>query len=171
MRRSKPSTERPAAGRRYLHRIRRIIVAVRSERGSASLEFITVGVLLLVPTVYLVVTLSALENAAFGVEGAARQATRVFVQSPAEGDAEAAARTAIAVTLADYGLDAGGATVTVSCRPDPADCLTRQGFVTIDVSATVPLPLVPPALSLNLPAGIPVHSVATEQVSRFWGAK
>ena len=166
MRRSRPSTDR--VGRRGLSRMLR---GLHSDRGSASLEFITVGVLLLVPTVYLVLTLSALENAAFGVEGAARQATRVFVQSPSEGDAEKAARTAIEVTLADYGLDAGRATVTVSCRPDPADCLTRRGFVTITVSATVPLPLVPPVLSLNLPAGIPVQSVATEQVSRFWGAK
>jgi hypothetical protein len=28
----------------------------------------------------------------------------------------------------------------------------------------------PPVLQLHLPAGIPVQSVATEQVSRFWGA-
>ena len=46
------------------------------ESGSASLEFITVGMLLLVPIVYLVLALSSLENASFGVEGAARQASR-----------------------------------------------------------------------------------------------
>ncbi len=141
------------------------------DRGSASLEFVPVGVLLLVPTVYLVLTLSALESASFAVEGAARQATRVFVQSNSVVAAESAAHTAVAVTLADYGLDAGDATVQVSCRPMPTACLTRRGFVTVSVSARVPLPLVPPALELNLPAVIPVQSVATEQVSRFWGAR
>jgi hypothetical protein len=139
--------------------------------GSASLEFITVGMLLLVPIVYLVLALSSLENASFGVEGAARQATRVFVQSASEGEAESAAQTAIAVTLADYGVAAGSAHVTVSCRPDPQNCLTRRGFVTVAISTTVPLPLIPPVLQLDLPAGIPVESVATEQVSRFWGSK
>lgn len=139
--------------------------------GSASLEFITVGMLLLVPIVYLVLALSALEKASFGVEGAARQATRVFVQSGSESEAESAAQTAIAITLADYGIDADGARVQISCRPNPSDCLTRRGFVTVSISATVPLPLIPPVLTLNLPAGIPVQSVATEQVSRFWGSK
>ena len=145
--------------------------ALRDDDGSASLEFITVGMLLLVPIVYLVLALSALESASFGVEGAARQATRVFVQSASEGEAESAAQTAIAVTLADYGLDADHARVQVSCRPDPSDCLTRRGFVTVSIIATVPLPLMPPVLQLHLPAGIPVQSVATEQVSRFWGSK
>ena len=52
-----------------------------SDDGSASLEFITVGLLLLVPLVYLVLTIAAVQGAALGVEGAARQASRVFVQS------------------------------------------------------------------------------------------
>ncbi|HEY4152718.1 MAG TPA: hypothetical protein VGM38_05305 [Pseudolysinimonas sp.] len=158
MRRSKPWADRLAA-------------SLRDDSGSASLEFVTVGLLLLVPTVYLVLALSALESASFGVEGAARQATRVFVQSQSEGAAESSARTAIQVTLADYGLDAHDAHVSITCRPNPADCLTRRGYVTVTITTTVPLPLVPPVLNLQLPAGIPVQSVATEQVSRFWGSK
>lgn len=141
------------------------------DEGSATLEFLTVGMLLLVPIVYLVLALSSLENASFGVEGAARQASRVFVQSASEHEAESAAQTAVAVTLADYGLDADAAHVTVSCRPDPADCLIRRGYVTVSISATVPLPLIPSILTLNLPSGIPVQSVATEQVSRFRGSR
>jgi len=143
----------------------------RDDRGSASLEFITVGVLLLVPTVYLVLALSALESASFGVEGAARQAARVFVQSESEGVAQASAATAVQVTLADYGLDVDNARVAITCRPNPAECLTRRGYVTVSITTTVPLPLMPPGLQLHLPAGIPVQSVATEQVSRFWGSK
>ncbi|MFT4028704.1 MAG: hypothetical protein QM675_02415 [Protaetiibacter sp.] len=135
--------------------------------GSASLEFITVGVLLLVPLVYLVLVVSALQAAALGTEGAVRQASRVFVQAETETDARAAAERAIRVTLADYGLDAGAAEVAISCRPDPADCLARRGFVTIELSIVVPLPLAPPVLGLGVPLGVPVHAVATEQVSRF----
>ncbi len=149
---------------------RALTTLARDDAGSASVEFITVGVLLLVPTIYLVLALSALESASFGVEGAAQQAARVFVQSESEGAAESAARAAVDVTLADYGLDAHNARVQISCRPDPANCLSRRGFVTVTIITTVPLPLTPPVLQLRLPAGIPVQSVATEQVSRFWGA-
>ena len=144
---------------------------VRAETGSASLEFITAGLLLLVPVVYLVLTLSALQSAALGVDGAARQATRVFVQGDSAGDARSDAARAIEVTLADYGVNAAAASVVITCRPKPNACLTRRGFVTITVSAIVPLPLMPPVLDLGLPAGLPVSATATEQVSRFWGSR
>jgi hypothetical protein len=141
------------------------------DTGSASLEFITVGLLLLVPIVYLVLTLSALQSAALAVDGAARQATRVFVQGDSVGESRSAAARAIEVTLADYGVDAAGASVAFSCRPQPAACLTRRGFVTVTITVVVPLPLAPPALDLGLPSGLPVSATATEQVSRFWGSR
>ena len=139
--------------------------------GSASLEFITAGLLLLVPLVFLVLAMSALQAASLGVEGAARQASRVYVQSESVGEARAAAARAVEVTLADYGLDAGDATVTISCRPHPSACLTRRGFVTVTVRTTVALPVAPPGLELEVPSGIPVTASSTEQVSRFAGTR
>jgi hypothetical protein len=137
--------------------------------GSASIEFITVGILMLVPTVYLVLALSSIQSASFAVEGAARQASRVFVQAETVAQAQAAASRAIAVTLADYGLDAADARVVITCRPDPADCLTRRGFVTVTITTVAPLPLFPAVLETDIPPGVPIDSVATEQVSRFAG--
>jgi hypothetical protein len=141
------------------------------DAGSASLEFIVAGLLLLVPLVYLVLTMSAVQAASLAVEGAARQASRVFVQAGSIGEARAAAGRAIEVTLADYGLDADAASVTISCRPDPAACLTRRGFVTVTIAASVPLPLAPPVLGMSVPAAAGVQAVATEQVSRFAGGR
>lgn len=139
--------------------------------GSAALEFITAGMLLLLPLVYLVLTMASIQAGAFAVEGAARQAVRVYVQSASMGAGDAAAGRAIEFALADYGLDADEVSVSVSCRPKPANCLTRRGFVTISVSTTITLPLVPPILDLSVPLSIPVQSTATQQVSRFWGAR
>ena len=153
--------------RRWTEVVRRRAGRLRADDGSASLEFITVGVLLLVPLVYLVLVVSALQGAALGVEGAVRQASRVFVQEETLGEAQAAAERVIRVTLADYGLSADDAEVAIICRPEPSDCLTRRGFVTVEIAIVVPLPLVPPVLVLDVPAGVPVHAVATEQVSRF----
>jgi Flp pilus assembly protein TadG len=143
----------------------------RGDDGSASIEFLTVGLLLIVPLVYLVIALAAVQGAALGVEGAARQAARVFVQSPDQSSARAAAGTAIAVTLGDYGVDAGGARMRITCAPHPDRCLTRRAFVTVRIDATVDLPLVPPALGAVLPLHVPVEATATEQVSRFWGSR
>lgn len=141
------------------------------EAGSASLEFLTVGLLLLVPTVYLVIALSALQNAAFGIEGAARQASRVFVQAQSVPEAEAAAARAIEATLDDYGVDPGSVEVSISCRPNPSACLTRRGFVTVSLDAVVPLPGLPSVLGIDLPAGLPISATSTEQVSRFAGVR
>lgn len=140
------------------------------DEGSASLEFITAGMLLLVPIVYLVLTLSSIQAGAFAVEGAARQAARVFVQSESVPAGSAAAARAVSFALADYGLDSRTVVTRISCTPVPTNCLTRQGYVTVEVTTTVVLPLVPPVLDLDVPLSVPITSTATQQVSRFWGA-
>jgi len=141
------------------------------DEGSASLEFITAGLVLLLPLVYLVLTMSSIQAGAFAVEGAARQAARVYVQSPSVAHANAAAGRAIEFALADYGLDTDAVTVTVSCRPHPTQCLQRRGFVTVVVTTTVALPLAPPVLDLDTPLSVAISSTATQQVSRFWGGR
>jgi Flp pilus assembly protein TadG len=141
------------------------------EGGSASLEFITVGVLLLVPLVYLVITLANLQAGALAVEGAARHAARVYVQSTTPADAAAAAERAVLFALADHGIDRDQASVQIGCSPKPAECLSRQGSVTVSVSVAVPLPLVPAAIDARLPLRVSVDAVATQQVSRFWSGQ
>ena len=142
-----------------------------SEDGSAALEFVTAGLILLLPLVYLVLVMSAIQAGALATEGAARQAARVFVQAPDRADATAAASRAIEFALADYGIEASDATVDITCRPKPQDCLTRRGYVTVSVAVRVPLPLVPPVLSVDAPLAVPLSATATQQVSRFWGSE
>lgn len=128
------------------------------------------GVLLLVPLVYLVLSMAAIQAGALAVEGAARQAARVFVQAPSVGAAHAAASRAIDIALADHGLTEGES-VTIACRPDPGNCLARQGSVTVSVGVRVPLPLLPPVLVGDIPLSVPLEASATQQVSRYWGAR
>lgn len=141
-----------------------------TDEGSAALEFITAGFLLLIPLVYLVLAMAAIQGGALSVEGASRQAARVFVQAPNAASAHDRAQTAVDFALRDFGLEAVPTTVKISCRPNPGACLTRRGFVTVTVTAGVPLPLVPNVLSLRTPLSVPMSATSTEQVSRFWGA-
>lgn len=138
-----------------------------AEEGSASLEFITAGVILLVPLVYLVLAISTVQSATFAVEGAARQAARVYVTSDSAAVAEARVDQAITFGFADYGLNRGRAAVAVRCEAQP--CLTPDSLVTVEVSTVVPLPLIPPILGLNQIAAVPVTSSSTAHVSRFHG--
>jgi Flp pilus assembly protein TadG len=138
--------------------------------GSAALEFITAGLLLLVPLVYLILAMAAIQGGALSVEGAARQAARVFVQAKTEGSAQSRAQTAVDFALHDFGVSTDGVTIVVTCSPHPSACLTRRGFVTVTVTASVPLPLAPSALNVKTPLAVPLTATSTEQVSRFWSA-
>lgn len=142
-----------------------------ADAGSASLEFVTTGLILLLPLVYLVLSMAAIQGGALAVEGAARQAVRVYVQSGTEAEAAARAERAIRFALADAGLETLEPAVSVRCSPHPGVCLTRRGTVTVSVAVTVPLPLVPQVLTIAAPLGVPLQASATEQVSRFWGAR
>jgi hypothetical protein len=144
--------------------------ALADETGSASLEFITVGLILLVPLVYLVLAMSVLQGGAFAVEGAARQAARVYVQAPNPAEAVARAERAVLVGLADYGIDAAAAEVSIGCAGGTA-CLSRRSVVTVTVRVRVALPFVPDVLTQSHGGSIPLEASATQTVSRFWGQR
>ncbi|WP_233202012.1 hypothetical protein [Cryobacterium sp. Y11] len=137
------------------------------EAGSASLEFITAGMILLVPLFYLVLALSALQGGALAVEGAARQAARVYVQSPDGVTATARAQRAVAFALADYGLNAGDAEIGITCAGGSSHCLAPRGLVTVTVRIGIALPLVPDLLALRQSASVPLEAASTQIVSRF----
>lgn len=140
------------------------------DEGSASLEFITVGLLMLVPLVYLVLTVASIQSAALAAEGAARQAARVFVLGETDAEAREMAIRAVEFALADHGVPADSFQLAITCAPRPATCLSRGGFVTVEISVVAALPLAPPFLTTAFGAGVPLQATATQRVSRFWGS-
>lgn len=135
------------------------------EGGSASLEFLTVGMILLVPLVYLVLAVASIQAAALGVEGAARQAARVAVMEA--GASAASVERTVGVVLADYGVDTGAASVSIDCSGPCDEPGTR---ITVRVSAAVALPLVPQVLAASSIGTVRLDGIATHTVSRFAGA-
>lgn len=139
------------------------------DAGSASLEFIGAGVILLVPLVYLILAMAALQGGSLAVEGAARHAARVYVQAPSEAEADARVSRAVAFAFDDYSVPTDASAIQIDCD-GPGSCLARQRRVTVTVRTVVPLPLIPDFLAGSGPAGIPIEASATQTVSRFWGA-
>lgn len=138
--------------------------------GSAALEFITVGVILLVPLIYLIVALGAIQQQMLGIEAAARHSLRAMALA---ADARAAASAGDAVlqsVVAEYGLDSETVKVTMTCAPADVPCPSAGAVVTLTVSATVSLPLIPSILGLDQIATIGVEGEAAQKMSRLWGA-
>lgn len=135
------------------------------DEGSASIELLTVGMLLTVPLVYLVLAMAQLQAATLATEGAARQAARMVATADSHGAGLAAADAAIVVALADLGLEPTA--IDVACGPTPSDCTTRGGTVQVAVEVTVPLPLVPPVLDLDVGLSVPITAQAAQPVSEL----
>lgn len=150
-------------------RLERARSRLADESGTASLEFLTVGVLLLVPLVYLVLALGQIQHAVLGIEGGARHAARVLAHADAHEEGTAAADRAMLVALTDAGLEPSEVEVAIACAPDPSECTTPRGTVTVRVDARVPLPLAPPVLELDARLGVPVSAQAMQPVSAFGG--
>ena len=138
----------------------------RDERGSALVEFIWLGLLLLVPLVYVLLTVFAAQSAAFGADAASRAAGRAYMLAPSQDQAATAAEAAALVALADQGIGAKQMNLTVSCSPDPAHCLSSGSTVTVVVTVQQPLPLVPSMLGGSAPT-IRLSSTHVEPYGTF----
>lgn len=140
-----------------------------AERGSAAVEFLGVALVLLVPLVYLVVTVGQVQAAAFAAETAAREAVRAVVTAESSADGAARADAAVRLALADQGLPPTAARLTVECSVRP--CLTPGGDVGAVVRVEVPLPFVPPAARDWVPLSVPVEATHVATVDRYARAR
>lgn len=138
---------------------------MKSDRGSASLEFITAGVLLLVPLIYLVLVCGRVQAASLAAEGAVRQAARVFVTAESLPLAAARAEQAVGDALADFSFRRTDATASISCAPVASACLNSRTWVTVAVTVDVTLPFVPSILGLDKFARVQVSSSTTQRVA------
>jgi hypothetical protein len=139
----------------------------RVDGGSAAIEFIVLGIGLLVPLVYLASAAASLEAAAFASAQAAREAGRAFSASatPAQGRrlAEAAARLA----FADHGLELPGGALSLACTDGP--CLSPGSAVEVVLAWEAPLPWLPGTLAADVPARIPVEARQRVPIDDFRG--
>ncbi len=140
----------------------------REERGSAVVEFVALGVLLLVPLVYLVLMLARVQAGAFAVSQASREAGRAFVTAPAGGSAVARAQAAALISFEDHDfVDTGR--LSIACRSTP--CLSPGARVRTTATVAVPLPLVPAFVRAVVPLSVPVTASHVSTVDRFRGAR
>ena len=124
----------------------------RDDAGTALVEMTWLGLLLLVPLVYLLLAVFDVQRASYGVSAATRAAGRAYVLAPDVGTAEARAVQAAAVALRDQGLELDAGALAISCLPSEGSCLKPGSSVEVTLSVQVPLPLLPAALGGGTPS-------------------
>lgn len=151
---------------RWTDAIRLRLAGLRSDEGTTALEFVVVGVLLLVPLAYLVITLGIMQGHAMGVESASRHLARTLADSRS-GDPDEISAAVVGTIVAQYGMDPSMVSVSVACG-DGGTCPRPGVMLRVTVSTSVPLPLVPPVFGLERAAAVPIESTSVQRVS-VWG--
>src|SRR5699024_10511376 len=109
------------------------------DSGTAVIEFIFASVVLLIPVIYLMLTLSQMQAASYATTSAAISASRIAARdaNPSEARADAGAT----MHLASFALDRRPPWITSSC---PGPCGHAGSLVAARVEARVSLPGLPP---------------------------
>ncbi|TDE97671.1 pilus assembly protein [Occultella glacieicola] len=137
-----------------------------AERGSAVVEFLGVSLVLLVPIVYLIITLGRIEAAGFAAEGAARDAGRLISDAETMEEGLALATLAVELAFADQGITVDGDRIlTVTCAEDP--CLTPGSFIHLRIDTTVSLPGAPAFMADALPMEVAIEAEAMTAVDTY----
>lgn len=124
----------------------------RVQRGSALVEVCWLGILLVLPVVWIVMSVFQVQRGAFGITSAARAAARAYALAPDDQTGLARARTAARVALGDQGVHGANPAVVVSCTPYPHNCHQGTSVITVTVHSRVVLPLMPSVLGSNRPS-------------------
>lgn len=136
----------------------------RDDAGTALVELVWLGIILLVPMVWIVLSVFEVQRGAFGVSSAARSAARAFVLADSDPAGDADARAAIRQALDDQGGDDRDFRFEISCGR--ADCHTAGEVITVRVWTRVDLPLLPGILGSEAPS-VALDATHTVPVGQF----
>jgi len=124
----------------------------RDERGSALVELSWLGIVLILPMLWIVMSVFEVQRGAFGVSAAARAAARAYALAPDDATGVVRAREAARVALDDQGVHGVRPEIRISCTPYPGNCHQGTSVITVSVHSRVILPLMPSALGGNRPS-------------------
>ncbi|MCW2791374.1 MAG: hypothetical protein JWO76_472 [Nocardioides sp.] len=125
---------------------------LRDERGSALVELTWLGILLLVPMLWIVMSVFEVQRGAFAVSAAARAAGRAYALAPTDAEGRQRAVAAARQAMADQGVENAPLDLDITCRPFPHDCHAGTSVITVVVRSRVDLPLLPSALGGEAPS-------------------
>lgn len=145
-----------------------MIRAGGSDGGSAVLEFIALGVGVLVPLGYIVLAAAGVQSAVFASTQAVREAGRAYISAGTTAEAQTRALGAARLAFDDHGLDLPADALTVTCPG--GHCLAPGAVVTVELDWRVPVPWLPSSLAGSAPGLVPVHVRHVVPVDEYRGS-
>ncbi|MGP9538967.1 TadE/TadG family type IV pilus assembly protein [Brachybacterium sp. AOP43-C2-M15] len=131
------------------------------EDGNALVEFVVLSAALLIPCLYLVLTLGNVQAAVFAADTISRDVARIHATESDPGLAAVRSARHAEMVLEDHGLSAEDV-VVISCTHDP--CATSGGTVTAQVRIPVPIPGLGPILGQDGPVTVGAsHAVPVDR--------
>jgi hypothetical protein len=127
-------------------------------------EIVWLGVLLLVPLLWIVLSVFEVQRGAFATTSAARSAARAYALADSDAAGREQAQAAIRQAMADQGGDDQSFTFDVSCGG--GDCHAPGAVITVQVWSGVQLPLLPAVLGGDAPS-FRLDSTHTVPVGQF----
>lgn len=118
----------------------------RDDRGSALVELSWLAIILLVPLIWIVISVFEVQQGAFATGAAARAAGRAYALAPDDATGEARAAAVVRQILADQGTPGQRATVTVTCESPGDSCHVGTSVITVRIDSGVELPFFPAIL-------------------------
>lgn len=112
---------------------------MRGEHGYAVMESFLVGLILMVPSIWVLTAASSLHRAALASSSAVREAGLVASRAGGSSDTEAGARSAVARALSERGVDPDRSKVALFWAGEPR----RGAAVHVRVEIPVPVLTVP----------------------------
>lgn len=132
----------------------------RSDAGTAPIEFIFGSVVLLIPLLYLLVSLAQVQAGAYAAQSTAIDAARSAARHPA--GASQTAHDIAALHFADHGLDDAEWEIDLHCS---GTCTTAGAPVTATVIARIPIPGIPAVLGEKKIPAMTVRSAHTDLIA------
>lgn len=136
------------------------------ERGSAVIEFIVIGVLVMIPLAYISMCVMRVQAASVASSLAVREAGRAFVSADTVAEAQTRAMVAARLALADQGFDLPANSLSFRCST--GRCLDPQTSVHVQLEWSVDLPWMPDFLGEDR-TSIPLTARRTMPVDAYRG--
>lgn len=138
----------------------------RGDPGSATVELVWLALLLLVPLIWLVISVFDVQRGSFGVAAAARAAGRAFALAPDDASGRQRAELVARQALADQGLGDAPLRLSVTCTPYPSNCHDGTSVITVHVRTSVVLRMLPDVLGSGQPT-FALSATQTVPIGRY----
>lgn len=128
----------PSVGERLRRMAREFRKRLERDDGNAVVEFVGLSIVIMIPLVYLVLTLAQVQAASFAADTAARQATRIAATETDPAARHDRLEVLVGHIAADYGVPITPDALTLTC--ETSTCAEGGETVRVDVNVAVPLP-------------------------------